>query len=306
MIAMPGLWRVHFMLSPPPKLAKSAGRGHLSKSNMKFDLDEGAGSFVFHDDAVSSRRTMRVFSFCPRSNRPSARIIIAMHGVDRAAAAFRDLLAPQAERNGQILLVPEFDSNQFPGVHLYNFGGVRLPPPDNTVLPRELWNFAIIDRLFRFVKHAIGSDRETFGLFGNSAGAQYVLRYLAFTEAATVDRAVAANCGVYMLPNFTAEYPIGMAGIGLDANHLRRYLARSLVVLLGDADNDPDAFDLPRMDYAMAQGPHRLARGLWHFDHCAALADRIGVKLGWRLEIAHGAGHVDQQIYNRGSDILNG
>jgi hypothetical protein len=272
----------------------------------RLTLDEGAGSFVFRDDdAVSSRRTMRVFSFCPRSSSRDARIIIAMHGVDRAAAAFRDLLAPQAERNGQIVLVPEFDSDQFPGVHLYNFGGVRLPPPDNTVLPRDRWNFGIIDRLFHYVKHAIDSSWDTFGLFGNSAGAQYVLRYLALTEAASVDRAVAANCGVYMLPNFTAEYPNGMGGLGLNASHLRRYLGRPLVILLGDADNDPDAFDLPRWDDAMAQGPHRLARGLWHFEHCTKLAESLGVKLGWRLEIAHGAGHVDQQIYEQGADILN-
>jgi hypothetical protein len=248
---------------------------------------------------------MRVFSFCPRSGRRDARIIIAMHGVDRAAAAFRDLLAPQAECNGQIVLVPEFDSDQFPGVHQYNFGGVRLPPPDNTVLPPDRWNLGTIDRLFRHVKHALGSSRDTFGLFGNSAGAQFVLRYLALTEAASVDLAVAANCGVYMLPSLTAEYPTGMGGIGLDATHLQRYLGRPLVILLGDADNDPDAFDLPRGDDAMAQGPHRLARGLWHFEHCTELAEGLGMKLGWRLQIAHGAGHVDQQIYDKGSDILN-
>jgi hypothetical protein len=247
---------------------------------------------------------MRVFSFCPRSSSRDARIILAMHGLDRAAAEFRDLLAPQAERNGQIVLVPEFDSDQFPGIHAYNFGGVRLPPPDNTVLPRDQWNFGVIDRLFHYVRHAIGSSRDTFGLFGNSAGAQYVLRYLALTEAASVDLAVAANCGVYMLPNFTAEYPIGMGGIDLNASHLRRYLGRSLVILLGDADRDPGAFDLPRMDYAMAQGPHRLARGLWHFEHCTELAKNLGVRLGWRLEIAHGAGHVDPKIYDRGADIL--
>ena len=231
---------------------------------------------------------------------------MAMHGLDRAAAEFRDLLAPQAERNGQIVLVPEFDADQFPGIHAYNFGGVRLPPPDNTVLPRDRWNFGIIDRLFHYVRHAIGSSRDTFGLFGNSAGAQYVLRYLALTEAASVDLAVAANCGVYMLPNFTAEYPIGMGGIDLNAGHLSRYLGRSLVMLLGDADKDPDAFDLPRMDYAMAQGPHRLARGLWHFEHCTELAKNLDVRFGWRLEIAHGAGHVDQQIYDRGANLLEG
>jgi poly(3-hydroxybutyrate) depolymerase len=246
---------------------------------------------------------MRVFSYCPRSSDRNARIIIAMHGLDRAAAEFRDLLAPQAERNGQIVLVPEFDQKQFPGIHAYNFGGVRLPP-DNAVVPRESWNFGIIDRLFHHVRHEFGFSRESFGLFGNSAGAQFVLRYLALTEAASVDRAVAANCGVYMLPDLAVAYPVAMGGIDLDAGNVRRYLERPLVILLGDADNDPDAFDLPRMDYAMAQGPHRLARGLWHFEHCAELAKSLGVKLGWTLQIAHGAGHVDQQIYDEGADIL--
>lgn len=207
--------------------------------------------------------------------------------------------------NGQIVLVPEFDPDQFPGVQAYNFGGVRLPPPDNTVLPRDHWNFGVIDRLFHYVRHAIESSRDTFGLFGNSAGAQYVLRYLALNEAASVDLAVAANCGCYMLPNLTTEYPNGMGGIGLNASHLRRYLGRPLVILLGEADADPDAFDLPRWDEAMAQGPHRLARGLWHFEHSTELAKSLGVALGWRLEIAPGAGHVDQQIYDQGANILN-
>jgi hypothetical protein len=268
-------------------------------------LAEGAGSFVFRDEgAIPSPRSMRVFSFCPEASTRHTRIIIAMHGVDRAAAEFRDLLAPQAERNGQIVLVPEFDPDQFPGVHAYNFGGVRRPP-DNTALPRDLWNFAVIDRLFHHVRHAIGSSRATFGLFGNSAGAQFVLRYLALNEAASVDAAVAANCGCYMLPDLAKDYPDGMGGIGLDESHLRRYLGRRLTILLGDADNDPDALDLPRWEEAMAQGPHRLARGLWHFEHCTELAKRLDVALGWRLEIAPGAGHVDQLIYDQGANILN-
>ena len=270
----------------------------------KLPLDEGVGSFVFSDDAAPSQRTMRVFFFCPRSRVGNAQIVIAMHGFDRAAAEFRDFLAPQAERNGQVVLVPEFDSNQFPDAHAYNFGGVRLPPPRNTVLPRDHWNFGTIDRLFHYVRRSIGSSRGTFGLFGNSAGAQYVLRYLALTEAPAVGLAVAANCGVYMLPDLTAEYPNGMGGLDLNEGHLRRYLGRRLVILLGDADTDTSAPDLPRGDGAMAQGPHRLARGLWHFSHCMKLAERLGVQSSWRLEILRGAGHVSQQIYDQGADIL--
>lgn len=249
---------------------------------------------------------MRVFSYCPPSRSRDTRIIMAMHGVDRAAAAFRDLLAAGAERNGQIVLVPEFDPDQFPGVYAYNFGGVRRPPPEDGVLPRDHWHFGVIDRLFQHVRQATGSSRDNFGLFGNSAGAQFVLRYLALNEAPCVDLAVAANCGCYMLPSLAKDYPDGMGGIGLSENDLRRYLTRRLVILLGDADNDPNAPDLPRWHEAMAQGPHRLARGLWHFDHCKKLADRLGVRLGWRLEIAAGAGHVDQRIYDQGADLLKG
>jgi hypothetical protein len=269
-------------------------------------LREGAGFFVYSDSTAQARRAIRVFYSCPQSGVRDAPIIIAMHGMDRAAAEFRDVMAAQSTRNGQIVLVPEFDAHQFPDFYAYNFGGVRLPPPCNTVLPREHWNFGTIDRLFAHVRDSIGSNRRSFGLFGNSAGAQYVLRYLALTEAPAVDAAVAANCGVYMLPDLTAEYPVGMGGLDLDDGHRRRYLGRRLAILLGDADNDPSAPDLPRMDYAMAQGPHRLARGLWHFEHCMKLADSFGVHFGWRLEIAHGAGHVGQQIYDQGADILKG
>ena len=97
-----------------------------------------------------------------------------MHGLDRAAADFRDVLAGQAERNGQIVLVPEFDAEAFPDVYAYNFGNVRnFAPPSPTVLPRSLWNFGIIDRLFHYVRLSLGLNiSETFGLFGNSAGSQ--------------------------------------------------------------------------------------------------------------------------------------
>ncbi|MBN9264080.1 MAG: hypothetical protein J0I57_18450 [Hyphomicrobium sp.] len=267
-------------------------------------LREDTGGFVYADGIGQLRRRIRVFFACPPPNVREAPIIIAMHGVNRAAAEFRDSMAVQSTRNGQIVLVPEFDTGQFPDVHAYHFGGVRLPPPGNTVLPRKRWNFGLLDRLFEHVRDAIASSRSSFGLFGNSAGAQYVLRYLALTEAPAVDTAVAANCGAYMLPDLTAAYPIGMGGLDLNEGHLRRYLGRRLVILLGDADNDPSAPDLPRWQEAMAQGPHRLARGLWHFEHCAKLAESLGVSFGWRLKIVHGAGHVDQQIYDRGADIL--
>ena len=269
-------------------------------------LRDGLGSFVLSDSAAGAQRAIRVFYAAPRSGLRDAPVVIAMHGLDRAAEAFRDVFAGAAERNGQIVLVPQFDIEQFPDVHAYNYGGVRLASPGSTVLPREQWSFGIIDRMFEHVRNAIGSNRRSFGLFGNSAGSQFVLRYLALTAAPAVDLAVASNSGVYMLPDLDAEYPVGMGGLDLDEGDLRRYLGRRLVILLGDADNDPSDTYLPRNEVAMAQGPHRLARGRWHFEHCAKLAERLGVELRWKLEILPGAGHVSQAIFDRAADILAG
>lgn len=266
-------------------------------------LDERAGSFVFSDDATGMRRSLRVFYFRPESSIREARIVIAMHGFDRAAAHCRDRLIGPAERNGFILLAPEFDAQQFPDAHGYNFGGVRLPPSE-IVLPREQWNFGLIDRLFSHVRASIGSVRESFGLFGNSAGAQYVLRYLALTQAPFVDAAVASNSGMYMLPDLRVDYPDGMGGLDLDEGDLRRYLGRRLTILLGEDDTDSADPSLPRTEAAMAQGPHRLARGLWHFEHCGKLAKELGTQLGWKREIIPGAGHDSQQIYDRAAAIL--
>jgi poly(3-hydroxybutyrate) depolymerase len=267
-------------------------------------LNPGTGSIVFPDHAAGSRGSIRVFYFLPPTGQTDPPVVIAMHGFDRAPSDFRNVWLEPAARLGLFVLVPEFDVEAFPDAHSYNYGNVRRPPPDNALNPRESWSFGIIDRLFAEVRAATGSSRARFMMFGNSAGAQYVLRYLALTEAPFVRIAIAANSGWYMLPDFALDYPTGMGGLDLEEISLQRYLQRNVVVLLGDADTDVAAPDLPRNEEAMAQGPHRFARGLWHFEHCRRLAERLAVPFGWRLEILHGAGHVDQILFDRSANLL--
>jgi hypothetical protein len=229
-----------------------------------------------------------------------------MHGFTRAGAEFRDWLVGPAQRHGFLVLVPEFDVEAFPNAHAYNYGNVKTAPPNNSVISRHQWGFGIIDRLFDHVAATIGSDVGSFQLFGVSAGSQFVLRYLALNEATAVGRAVAINSGWYMLPDLRVDYPDGMGGLGLDDGFLKRYLSRNLTILLGDADADSEAPDLPRNEAAIMQGPHRLARGLWHFDHCRKLAERLGTHFGWRLEVIPGAVHVDQAMFEIGSQVAVG
>ena len=266
-------------------------------------LSKGAGWFRFNDKAAGSRGHLRVFYYVPEHVEPDSRVLIALHGLDRAASEFRDVFIASSERLGKVVVVPEFDNDAFPSVYAYNYGNVVTPPPNSEFHDRSAWNFGIIDRLFLSIKEMMGVGSERFDLYGNSAGSQYVLRYIALTQAPMLQKAISSNSGIYMLPDLAVDYPSGMGGIDLDKENLRRYLSRPLHILLGDADIDAAASDLPRSPEALAQGPHRLARGLWHYNHCKDLAKQLGVDLAWTVEVVPGAGHVSQAIFDRAATI---
>ena len=269
----------------------------------RLQLTTGAGWFKFEDRAGGERGYVRVFCYVPERIQPASRVLIALHGLDRVAAGFRDEFITAADRLGKIVIVPEFDIEAFPGVYAYNYGNVVTAPPNSQPTVREEWNFGLIDRLFLSIRNDARIQSEKFDLYGNSAGSQYVLRYVALTEAPMLEKPISSNSGIYMLPNLSVNYPDGMGGIGMGDADLRRYLSRPLHILLGDADIDATAADLPRTPEALAQGPHRLARGLWHFEHCRALAKTLGIELAWTVEIVPGAHHISRAIFDRAMAI---
>ncbi len=266
-------------------------------------LETGAGWSRFDDEAGGARGYIRVFHYIPAQINPASRILIALHGLDRVAAGFRDGFIAEADRLGKIVIVPEFDADAFPGVFAYNYGNVVTPPPRSRPNARKDWNFGLIDRLFLRLGDSLRLRTGKFDLYGNSAGSQYVLRYAALAQAPLLEKPISSNSGIYMLPDLTVDYPAGMGGIGMGDADLRRYFSRPLHILLGDADVDATAADLPRTPEALAQGPHRLARGLWHYEHCKELARRLGIELAWTVEIVPGAGHISPAIFNRAMAI---
>jgi hypothetical protein len=263
------------------------------------EMCAGTGSFEYQDVAAGDRGHINVFYHVPKRVDPDSNLMIAMHGLDRSAADFRDVFISASERLGRTVVVPEFDTGAFPDVFAYNFGNVVSAPPDSRLNDRNSWGFSLIDRLFGVLTSTSKSPSGKFDLYGNSAGSQFVLRYVALNPAPYLQTAISSNSGVYMVPDLSLDYPIGMGGVGLTESDLRGYLSRRIHILLGDADIDATAADLPQGAEAAAQGPNRLARGLWHYEHCKALARTLGIDLGWTLEIVPNAGHISQAIFDR-------
>lgn len=216
-------------------------------------------------------------------------VVFVMHGVGRDADRYRDEWAALARQHGFIVIVPQFAQHDFPGSLGYNTGYFR--ERDGTARPRQLWSFAAIEPLFDEVRRRFGSDDARYTIYGHSAGAQFVHRYVTFMPEARIDMAIAANAGWYTMPDPAIAFPYGLGQTPVDAAGLKQALGKPLTIMLGTADTDRNDPNLRKTPAADAQGAHRYARGQAYFAAGKAAADKLEAPLGWRLVSVPGIGH---------------
>lgn len=220
-----------------------------------------------------------------------APVVIVMHGVGRNGEDYLNDWAAAAAEKHFLLAVPEFSKAEFPGDEGYNYG--------NTVdlagrpLPRDQWSFGMIEPIFDALLARTGHHAATYLLYGHSAGAQFVQRFLYFTPQARVAHAVGANAGWYMLPDLGVAFPYGLKGTPVTEADLRTTLGRNFTVLLGEADVDPKARALRHTPEAEAQGPYRFARGQYFYRYAQKAAAGLNAAFGWSLATAPGIAHSD-------------
>jgi poly(3-hydroxybutyrate) depolymerase len=238
-------------------------------------LASGPGRF----EVSHGGRTIPVWYFLPENARADAPVLTVMHGVNRDAERYRDEWMPHARKYGFILAAPEFSKEAFPGDEGYTLGTQGA--------------FGFIEPVFDAVKAATGNRGARYHLYGHSAGVQFVHRFLYFVPGARVAKAVAANAGWWTMPDPAVDFPYGLQGSTVDDAALKTALQRPLTVLLGTADTDPNHVHLRRTGEALAQGPHRFARGHTFFAAGKSRASALGVPLGWQLATAPGVAHSD-------------
>jgi poly(3-hydroxybutyrate) depolymerase len=249
-------------------------------------LPPGDGTFLFDGWPGPA---IRVWYRGPEEVRPDTPVLFVMHGVKRDADRYRDQWSALAERYGVVLVVPEFDEEHFPRAAAYNLGNVF--DDAGKPVPRETWSFSAIEPLFDRVRALTGTRVEAYDLYGHSAGAQFVHRYLMYVSQARIHRAVSANAGWYTMPAAGPAYPYGLRGSGVTDAGLKQALQRPLAIMLGTSDIDRNHPNLRRTPEAMEQGPHRLARGMSYYVAGRRVAREEGVPFGWVLQRVEGVVH---------------
>ncbi|WP_371195111.1 hypothetical protein [Glaciecola sp. SC05] len=252
------------------------------------DIVVGKHQFSFSQWPGSA---LEVWAYKPSNYRADSKVLFVMHGVQRDADRYRDEWADLAEQHNLLLIVPQFTQKDFPRSTGYNLGAVFVDSYYQKTNPRELWSYSAIEPLFDYVKSKYANTSTRYNLYGHSAGSQFVHRFVFFVPEARVSKIVTANAGWYTAPDFDIEFPYGLKNTPVSQDDLLMSLQKPVVVLLGDADNDPNHRSLRKAAPAMLQGKHRFARGIYFFKQAALAAEKYEVKFNWQLVTVHGVGH---------------
>lgn len=255
------------------------------------------GSFHFQPDGL-----MRIpVHYALGAGDPrNATLLVVMHGDERNATEYRDTWAELISGRPVVVVVPEFTESDFPGSREYNQGGILTE--DGSLRPPARWTFSYVAPLFFQMRHRIEGRQTSFDLFGHSAGAQFVHRYVELVPGPPLRHAYAANAGWYTMPDPAVDYPYGAGGAPRDLFDWSAAFGTRLTVMLGDDDVLDD--NLRHDDDSDAQGLTRWERGHTFFGQARDRAAELDLPFAWRLREVAGVGHDYRQMSAHALDLL--
>lgn len=274
-------------VSPLPAMAQSASAPAADTLPTPANLARrGVQRFLFDGWAGPS---FPVWYFRPAGVAADAPVLFVVHGRGRDADRYIGDWIELATQNGTIVVVPEFTNEAFPGSRGFNHG--NFADEQGQTNPRDRWSYSAIEAVFDAIVAREALTTPRYNLFGHSAGAQFVHRFVLTGGGPRLGRAISANAGSYAMTTDQVGWPFGVGGLPSGAWSAGRAYAQPMIILLGTADNDPDYPSLPREPQAMAQGPHRLDRGQRFYRIARADSATHEAPFNWQCGLVPGVGH---------------
>lgn len=263
-------------------------------------IQDGSSYFVMNAYKHSGRKTIRVWSYKPERWASGDKVLVVMHGMSRNAKEYLDEWKEIAQQKNILVIAPEFHSkfyrittNDYQDGNIYNFFGEKNP--------KEEWAFQVIENIIDHINEQNAFEINRFDIFGHSAGSQFVHRMILLFPNSRINKAIAANAGVYTFPDAFGDYPYTLP---TEYPSLSNAFKSELVILLGENDTSSTSGFLDESDLAMRQGQHRLERGKQFFRISEKLAIESGYLFNWDLKIVPDAGHNKRQMIKAAGELL--
>jgi hypothetical protein len=245
-------------------------------------------------DPAFPGRTLLLHSARPQAFDGNTPVLLVHHGVGRNGADYRDYWLRLVDEAGILAIAIEFPEAAFPDYLWYHFG--NLHDESGTPNPREQWTYGVDERLFAALRVQRLTNRQRYGLFGHSAGGQFVHRMLSFGFRDRVAVAVTANAGTYAMPDLDTPWPFGLGEIGIDADALRQLLGFPITVMTGTQDTKTTGRYFPNGPRSMRQGATRHERAHNYVRAGHAAAEMLRTTCAWTVIDVPDVGHDGERM----------
>ncbi len=279
-----------------------SGNSNNNKEKVKNSLFiTGSGKVLYKCEAPFQGKEIDIYYYIPEGNIEEMPVQVVMHGVDRNADDYRDNWIDYAKTYNFVVLVPEFTKEMFPEID-YQQGGVL--DADGNINSKEKVTYNLIGKVFNYFVEKSESKATKCNIYGHSAGAQFVHRFMLYSDTPYINKAISANAGWYTFPTDTIAFPYG-AGETMGKMNLDKaaYYKKDMVVLLGDADTLRSS-NLRQTKEADAQGLNRFERGNTFYNYCKNDAEKGEQVFNWKLQYVKGAKHSDKMMAPVAAEIL--
>ena len=279
--------------------------GLINSNN--YNLQTGASSFTFTQYLPFVNKPIEVYYFIPENANPNLPILISLHGMNRDGSNHRNSLIAKANENRCIVIVPEFNDDDFPGGDAYNLANIFVDgdnPSSETLNPIEEWTFSVLDPLFIYFKSLVTNYSNQYNLIGFSAGGQLAHRTFIFNNSNYCNKTIAMSSGWYTTIDENLDFPYGLNESPFDNSTLSTLFAKELIILIGENDNDPNAPNLRRNSIVDLQGDNRLDRAEYFFLNANDLANQENYSFNWQKHVIQNAAHDLTPISNFAIDLL--
>jgi hypothetical protein len=267
----------------------------------------GTGNFTFTGYAPLADKPIACFYHIPAGSTATTPVFMVVHGTGRDGKALRDALISTANQLKIIVLAPEFSETHYPGSNVFNLANIFVDgenPSPQTLNPESIWTFKVFDPIFADFKSFSGNATAQYDIFGHSAGAQLVHRFLQFTPNAKFNRLITSAAGWYMMPDATIRYPYGLKDCPAEAVNSADYFARKTYVMVGALDTDPNSFNLRHTPQADVQGNNRLERARHFYQEAFAIAGSKGQPFLWQYVAVPNVGHDGNALASAAANML--
>lgn len=263
---------------------------------------QGANDLPWEHPALPGRPLI-LRSARPKHCTPETPILFVHHGVLRNGDDYRNYWLPLVDEADLLVIAPEFTTEGFPLSPWYNFGNIA--DETGAPKPRAEWTYNTDAIIFDLLRAQGLTTRTHYGVWGHSAGGQYVHRALSLGFRDRVAAAVTANAGTYAMPDLDIPFPYGLANTNTDEPALRSLLGFRLTVMAGTLDIINNNEHFPREPAAMAQGDTRYARAHRYIARAREQAEARAMHCAWTIIDVPGVDHDGNRMSIAAAPVLS-